>query len=162
MRNLCLLLATLVVLVLPARAGPDFSAADEKVGPVRLGMTASQLRTALGRPASQTSWVEEAATGKQVQDWRYPARGFAVTMSRDSSGETPQVERFTVKAPSKDATSRGIRIGDRADKVKKAYAGLLGSESTSSTLVVGSIYDGVLFTIRVGKVTEIFVGAAAE
>lgn len=162
----CLLLALLGLLVLlgprPAVAGPPMTAADENVGPVSLWMPAAEVRKALGPPASRGTWVTEAASGQQVQEWRYPARGLTITMSRASEEEAAQVDRFRVRAPSRDATSRGIRIGDPAEKVRKAYAGLLSSESTSSSLVVGSVYDGVIFTLERGRVTEIFVGAAAE
>ena len=161
-----LLLALLALLTFlgpgPASAGPPRTAADETVGPVSLWMPAAEVQKALGAPASRGNWVTEAASGQQVQEWRYPARGLTLTMARASAQEAPQVDRFRVRAPSRDATSRGIRIGDPAEKVRKAYAGLLGPESTATSLVVGSLYDGVIFTLERGRVTEIFVGAAAE
>lgn len=150
--------------LLPSLADPPpFSAASEKVGPLKLGMPGAQVQAAFGKPQSQGAWIDEAATGLQVQEWKYPARGVFVTVSRENASATPRVERFRVTRPSGHATSKGVKVGDTAAKVKAAYGKLVSAEESSgSALVVGSIYDGVIFTLKGGKVTEIFVGAAAE
>lgn len=142
---------------------PAFSAATEKVGPLKLGMTGAQVQAAFGKPHSQGAWIDEAATGLQVQEWRYPARGVFVTVSREDASGTPTVERFRVTRPCGHATSKGIKVGDGAAKVKAAYGKQVSAEDSSArSLVVGSVYDGVIFSLKDGKVSEIFVGAAAE
>lgn len=160
-----LLLSTLLALfcLLPALAdAPEFSASSEKVGPLKLGMPGAQVQKALGKPQKQGAWIDEAATGLQVQKWDYPSRGVFVTVSRENTSSAPVVERFTVTRPCGFATLKGVKIGDTAAKVKAAYGKLVSSESGSDCLVVGTVYDGVIFTVKNGKVTEIFVGAAAE
>jgi hypothetical protein len=164
MRHLPSLLLVLLVLVsAPARAGSTFSASDERLGKLGVGLAASQVKAALGAPASKGSWIDEPATGLAIQEWDYPALGITVTMSREEPGGAVTVSRFFVEAPCRLATSRGIRIGDPGDKVRRAYKGLLNREDSGpESLVVGSVYDGVVFTLKAGKVTRIFVGAAAE
>ena len=46
----------------------------------------------------------------------------------------------------------------------KAYAAEINREESDlpETVVVGSIYGGVVFTMKNGKVVSIFIGAAAE
>ena len=165
MRPLAFLLLALLALLapLPGRAEAEFSSFDEEVGGIRLGLTAAEVKAVLGAPASKAEWVVEEATGMEVQEWSFPARGFTLLMAREDAQDPSHLDRFWVEAPCREATSQGIRLGDGAQKVRKAYAGLLDpEESTADLLVVGSVYDGVLFTLEGGKVTRIFVGAAAE
>ncbi len=158
-----LLLVLLVLVSVPARAESTFSASDERLGRLGLGLEASEVKAALGAPASKGPWSDEPATGLTIQEWDYPALGISVTMSREEPGGAVTVNRFFVEAPCRLATSRGIRIGDPGDEVRRAYKGLLSQEdSDPESLVVGSVYDGVIFTLEAGKVTRIFVGAAAE
>ena len=62
------------------------------------------------------------------------------------------------------ATARGIKIGSTEAAVKKAYAKERDKEQTKAgeSFTAGSIYDGVIFTFKDGKVSQIFIGAAAE
>ena len=158
-----LLLALLLLVSVPARAESSFSASEERVGKLRLGLAAAEVKAALGAPASKGSWIDEPATGMAIQEWEYPALGVTVTMSREEPGGAVTVGRFFVEAPCRLATSRGIRIGDSAAKVRQAYKGLFSQEDSGpESLVVGSVYGGVIFTLEAGRVTRIFVGAAAE
>lgn len=156
MRLLCLLL----LLAVPVLAG-EFSSRSEKLGPLSLGMTSAQVVKAVGKPASYGRWVTEAATGLQVQVWPY--RGMELTMAREGPGGAVTLDRLRVEAPCSFATSRGVRVGDPESKVRQAYAGLVDAEASGPDgLVVGSVYDGILFRLEGGKVTGIFLGAAAE
>ena len=48
--------------------------------------------------------------------------------------------------------------------MKAAYADAIDPESGAEdeSIVAGSVYGGVIFSMRDGKVEEIFIGAAAE
>ena len=79
-----------------------------------------------------------------------------------------RLRRFTggwwPSAPCTLATKAGIKIGSAAAAVAKAYAHHLDKENppTAGHLVVGTIYGGIIFDFDKGKVTSIFIGAAAE
>jgi hypothetical protein len=135
----------------------------QKVGNLKLGLDSSQLASLLGAPSKQSKQVEEAATGLTVRDQSYTKQGLVVTLSREAKATVWRVERFTVSAPCPWKTPQGIGIGSSDQDVRKAYSQLLDKEGQSPTqLVVGSIYDGVIFRLKNGKVESIFVGAAAE
>lgn len=71
-----------------------------------------------------------------------------------------------VFAPSTRRTKRGIGIGDTAEMVMKAYSDALApnqeSEPSEETIVAGSLYGGLAFTLEDGIVTEMFLGAMSE
>lgn len=161
MRNLTR--ALFCLLTAAALAAPMKVVDAQKVGNLKLGLDSSQLASLLGAPSKQGKPIEEAATGLTVRDQSYPKQGLVVTVSREGKATVWRVERFTVTAPCTWKTPQGIGIGSSDQEVRKAYSQLLDKEGQSATqLVVGSIYDGVIFHLKNGKVESIFVGAAAE
>jgi len=62
------------------------------------------------------------------------------------------------------ATRRGIKIGDTVAAVRKAYGDVEDKSRGQSrdSFVAGSLYGGVIFDLKDGKVTQIFIGASAE
>ena len=72
--------------------------------------------------------------------------------------------RPTVPAPSTLKTLRGIGIGSAEKDVTSAYGELRDDEMSvaGESFVAGSVYGGVIFDFRDGKVSRIFLGAAAE
>ena len=71
---------------------------------------------------------------------------------------------LSAESPCKLATSRGIKIGSTEAEVTKAYRDVRNAEQSiaGQTFVAGSIYGGAIFTIKAGKIVQIFIGAAAE
>ena len=131
--------------------------------PIKLDQRASEVLKILGKPTSQNKAVFEQATALTVQDWRYPSLGIQVKMASDEPKGKQKVVAITISGPCKFTTDKGIGLGDRADQVKSAYSGKIDKEtSNAETIVVGSVYDGIIFQIEKGKVTRIFWGAAAE
>ena len=153
---LCLLTAT-------ALATPMKVTDAQKVGNLRLGLESSQLVPMLGKPSKEGKPIEEGATGLTVKDQTFGKQGVVVTLSREKKARVWRVERFVVSAPCAWKTPQGIGIGSTDQEVRKVYSQLLDGESQSpAQLVVGTIYDGVIFHMKNGKVESIFVGAAAE
>lgn len=153
---LLLLLGTMVV------AEPLNLEQVQQLGRLRLGLTESELAE-LGPPRTIGKPVVEGATGLTVQRRSYPSKGLTITWSREKDADAWRVERFTAVPPNSWKTPQGIGLGSPAEKVRSTYASLLDPESSgSSQLVVGSIYGGIVFSIKKGKVSRIFVGAAAE
>ncbi|MBS2037802.1 hypothetical protein JST97_22650 [bacterium] len=146
-----------------ALAAPLKLADTQKVGELKLGLDSSQVASMLGKPAKESKAIEEGATGLTVKDQSFPKRGLVVTLSREGKATVWRVERFRVSAPCAWKTPQGIGIGSSQQEVRKAYQELLDKESESAEqMVVGSIYGGIIFHFKNGKVDSIFVGAAAE
>ena len=70
---------------------------------------------------------------------------------------------ITASAPCTFATRKGIKIGDAESRARKAYTENVDRESSDPrTLVVGSVYDGIIFNFTEGKVSGIFFGASGK
>ena len=144
--------------------GTDAFPAEERLGGLRLGLSARQLTALLGQPESQGRDVEWAATGDWVQSWHYPKQGLRLDMASTSQGGEKAVLSITATPPCPLATARGIRLGSTAAEVTQAYGDVQDREQSEPdrSFVAGSVYGGVIFTFTDGKVSQIFIGAAAE
>ena len=104
------------------------------------------------------------ADGAYHQQWVYADCGITLGMVSEKKGARKSIESITVVSPSDLGTKSGIRIGSTEQEVMKAYASHWNKEdsSPSKTFVAGSVYGGLMFDFDAGKVSRIFVGAAAE
>lgn len=154
--------ALLLLLAAPVVCEEPFTSQNESLGPLSLGMQSTLARRILGSPEVSGQVVLEAATGLYVQEWRYPDKGLQLTFGSEEQSAPATLQRIQAGAPCDLRTSRNIGLGDSAADIKKAYHGLLDDSCSEELLVVGTIYDGVMFTIKEGRVVEIFIGAGAE
>ncbi len=138
---------------------------SEQLGALKLDMAMNKVKlpTGCGKPVKEKEIVW-GADGAWHQDWVYKSCGLTLGLWRDHQKAAQTVFSLSIKSPSQLKTKRGIGIGSTAQAVLKAYAKEYNAEESQKnlTIVVGSIYGGVIFTLRQGKVTEIFMGAAAE
>lgn len=137
----------------------------ESLGKLRLGLPEKDVVKLLGPPAKRGALVLQEADGNYVQDWHYPGKGINLVMSaahKKSGAKTVAI--IIASAPCTFATKKGIKIGDAESAARKAYAAHADRESGSEpgSFVVGSIYGGIIFNFKDGKVSRIFFGAAAE
>jgi hypothetical protein len=170
MKILTILIGTLVLNMFDAsNCRADETATEamlsaERLGGLRLGLPEKDVLKLLGSPATRGELVFQEADGNYVQDWHYPDKGIELLMSageKKSGGKT--IANFTASAPCTFATRKGIKIGDAESAARKAYTEHVDRESSDpGTLVVGSIYGGIIFNFTEGKVSSIFFGAAAE
>ncbi len=117
----------------------------------------------IGNPEKKGEDVYLGATGTYAQTWGYPYLGISLEMESESQGEDKIVRSITIIKPCKLTTSQGISIGSDAKTVKEKYQKFIDKSNTDENgIVVGSIYDGAIFTLKDGTVSEIFIGAAAE
>lgn len=137
---------------------------NEALGEIKLGQKAEELTALIGKPDRKGKDVEWEAIGEWVQEWRFKSQGLTLNMASESKGGAKTVLSISAEAPSKLATKRGIHIGSTIAEVTKAYAKVHDKEQSvpGETFVAGSIYGGVIFTFTGGKVSQIFIGAAAE
>ena len=136
----------------------------EKIGNLKQGLNEEKVLKMLAKPEKQSDVIFEAATGLYVKDWDYPKKGIHLKMSSGKKEGKFVIDAILIKHPCKLKTLKGIGIGSRYEDVKKAYSGFsFDKEHTSDDMIiVGSIYGGLFFSFKNGKVTEIFMGAGAE
>ena len=160
----------LLLTVLHTSATPTFAqeqediSATEALGKLKLGQKAAAVIKELGEPASKGENQLWGATGEWVQEWHYPDKGLSLQMASEKEKGAKTLLSMTATEKCTLATSEKIKIGSTEAEVRKAYAKLENKEEgkPGETLVAGSIYGGVIFTFKKGKVVQIFIGAAAE
>jgi hypothetical protein len=161
--RLSLLLALVFTVGAAGAHDSDDLSVREKLGDVRLYAPAGVVKKVLGTPARKGKLVFQGADGAFVQRWEYPAQGLVVEMAAASRKGPQKVASIDAKSPCALRTTRGIGIGSTAAEVARAYgAERNAEESTEERFVAGSIYGGVLFGLKDGRVETIFIGAAAE
>ena len=155
-----------IVPAFPAQAADDPEAflKSEQLGGLKLYMPEKAVLKLLGNPKEKGTLVFQEADGEWVQDWEYPAAGLSITMGAKKKGGAKTIANITATAPCTLATKAGIKIGSPAAEVVKAYKSHLDKENppTAKHIVAGSVYGGIMFDLEKGKVTRIFIGAAAE
>jgi hypothetical protein len=145
-------------------AGNEFPYEKEEVGKLHLGLSENAVKQII--PGQPSRGPEElwGADGQYHQAWQYPAAGITLGMVSEKKGGPKSVERITVTSPSTLATSKGIRIGSTEAEVNAAYGRYRNAEDSKQFggLIAGSVFGGVMFNFEQGKVSRIFIGAAAE
>ncbi len=137
---------------------------SEPFGKLVLGQRSDALVKLLGDPGSKGKDTLWEAIGEWVQDWNYPASGLKLGMASAKKNGAKTLLSITATKACTLATARGIKIGSAEAAVRKAYAKEEDKDASHAgkAFVAGSVYGGVIFTFKDGKVTEIFIGAAAE
>jgi hypothetical protein len=136
---------------------------NETIGNLAVGISESELLTLLGEAEQKSTAKVWAADGNEHQSWFYPSKGIDIDMVERRDG-MPVVGRVTIVSPCTLKTKRGIGIGSTAQEVQIAYKDEINPESIreNSSLVAGTVYGGIIFSLKDGVVSRIFSGAAAE
>lgn len=143
----------------------QFDTSKELLGGLRLGLPEKDVAGSIScNQPKKSKEVYEAATGEYVQEWKYPKCGVELKMGSERKKGPKVVESITITHPSTLVTSRGIHIGSTDGEVMNAYGRYRDKEESKKgkQFVAGSIYDGMIFDFKDGKVVSIFLGAAAE
>lgn len=138
--------------------------AEEKLFVLDDAETEKDVLKHLGKPEKKSKAELWGADGLIHQQWFYKKKGIAVDFVKEDKSGPGEAYSVSISAPSAKKTSRGIGIGSAQQEVLKAYAAEINREESDlpETVVAGSIYGGVVFTMKNGKVVSIFIGAAAE
>lgn len=158
------LMLLFAVLVSPMLHAEERDVSHEPFGKLALGQSAESLRKVLGEPEGKGKDTMWEAIGEWVQDWKFPKQGLTIAMSSEKKGGTKTVFSITADTGCSLLTARGIKIGSPEDAVWKAYAKEKDKEQSrrGDAFVAGSLYGGIIFSFKDGKVSQIFIGAAAE
>lgn len=150
----------------PAAANPQ-GASDllktETLGGLTLGSTESAVIAALGRPAKAREERWEA-DGAYHQDWHYPNKGATIGMVSAKAKGAKAVDSILATAGCTMTTRRGIGLGSTEKDVIAAYRDSYSKEESTpgESVVIGSTYGGLVLTLENGRVSRLFIGAAAE
>jgi hypothetical protein len=136
----------------------------ERIGALRIGLSEGEVTKRIHcilKRGPEELW---GADGAYHQKWEYVGCGITLGMVSEKKGTPKLVESISLVNPAILRTKRGIRIGSTAQEVMKAYKSQWNREDskTFGCFVAGSIYGGVLFNFENGKVSRIYLGAAAE
>ena len=137
----------------------------ESFGPVKIGQPASETLKALGEPDEKTVATEWGADGLLHEDWTWISHGIKINLSSEKTNISGSMAVFSINAsatcPFK--TKSGIGIGNSYEDIVAAYPRDINKdESSKEQVTIGSVYGGIIFTLQQNKVTNIFLGAAAE
>jgi len=134
----------------------------ESLGKLKLELGTTKIKELFGEPEEKTKSEIWEVDGEYRQDWKYPTKGIELTLKGEFDS-TRTVEMITIKKPCELKTKKLIGIGSEYEKVRIAYKDKIDkSASNTETLVVGSIYGGLIFNFEDKKVKSIFIGASAE
>lgn len=137
---------------------------EESIGGLRVGSPEKEVLKAIACKVQRGREQLEGATGDYVEDWKFPGCGVTLGMGSERKGGKKSVRSIAVTSPCAFQTKLGIRIGSTEAEVIQAYGRFRDEEWTKKgeSFVAGSVYGGLIFTLTGGKVTKIFLGAAAE
>ncbi len=135
----------------------------EGIGSLRIGLSEAKVKQIINcnlkREPEQFSQVD----GAYHQKWKYADCGIVLVMVSDRQNASKSIYSISTSSPSRLSTNRGIRIGSTKTAVIKAYKSEWNrGDGESESFVAGSIYGGLIFQFENGKVSQIFLGAAAE
>ncbi len=163
-RRLFILGIFAAAVLVPAHAAEEFLSEREALGGIKIGQKAAEITAHAGEPDNKGKDTEWEAIGEWVQEWDFKTQGLTLNMASATQGGVKAVLSIAAEAPCKLATVRGIHIGSTMAEVARAYGDVHDKEMSvpGETFVAGSVYGGVIFTFTDGKVSQIFIGAAAE
>lgn len=137
---------------------------SESIGTLKIGQNrAEALKAFVSKPIFGK--IEEwGADGYFHQKATSLTEGLEISFVSESRNSKQAVESITIKLPCTFKTKLGIGIGSAYSDVAKAYRPHVDSEFTKpgKVLVAGSVYGGLSFLFRSGKVSQVFIGASAE
>jgi len=136
---------------------------NESIGTLKIGQSLNEVQTILGEPVSKTELENWGADGRYYSTYNY-SNGLSLNMgSDDSTFNGANISSITASGNCSLKTGKGIGIGSTFEETKNAYQSLTDQdESNDSILVAGSVYGGLIFNFKNGKVNRFFLGAAAE
>jgi hypothetical protein len=145
-------------------AADDFDLLKEKIGDLRINLpekvVTKSIPCRLTRGAIKYSHVD----GQYHQTWKYSDCGISLDMASGKKGGSKSITSIELSYPGILQTKLGIRIGSTEQEVHKAYGRYMDKDSSrpGENFVAGSVFGGLMFSFKNGRVSGIFLGAAAE
>ena len=143
---------------------------DEKIAGLGIGDSAKSAIAVFGVPAGVDEESSNEVDGGFTRQWTFSG-GITLRIwteksekNTDAQIEKGSVEFITINSPSQAKTKYGIGIGATRAQVLRAYGTCIVDveQNDTSNVLAGSVYGGILFSMRDDKVESIDVGAMAE
>jgi hypothetical protein len=136
----------------------------EKIGALRLEMKEAQIKQVLPKAPARSAEKLWGADGQYHSKWTYAAQGLTLGMVAEKKGGAKSLESIGCSARCTLKSARGIGIGSTLADVQKVYAAEFNKEESTlpGHFVAGTIYGGLIFNFKAGKVSAMYLGAAAE
>lgn len=135
---------------------------NESIGKIKYGLSLPEVIKIYGKPNKETKSIIWGSDGEHHQTVKYLNEGIELDVIGDP-GTQKKVNMITITKPSELKTLKNIGIGSDYNDVENAYKDQISTDfSNDTSIVVGSIYGGLIFTLKSNKVESIFMGAAAE
>jgi hypothetical protein len=137
---------------------------EEQIGALRIDLPEQEVKKTIHCALKRGPEKLWGADGAYHQTWKYAGCGITLGMVSEKKGAPKSIESITLVSPSNLSTKRVIRIGSTEQEVMDAYKPYWNKEDSKSfnIFVAGSVYGGLMFNFQNGKVSRIFLGAAAE
>ena len=134
----------------------------EGIGPLKLALSADETVKILGNPETKSKASVWPADGLEHQEWIYKQKGLRLDMITE--GGKQEIGNMTAAAPCKFKTKRGVGVGTHTQTVMNAYKAEvnLSASDSSQSLIIGTVYKGIVLSIKDGRVSSIFFGSSAE
>jgi len=130
---------------------------------LKLGLKQEIIIEMLGEPEEKGENEYWGAIGTYNQAWKYKTVGIELIMESEDENGLKTVASILLFEPCTLKTSKGFGIGADKDEIYSEYSEQIDkSFSSELSIVVGSVYGGIIFYLTDSKVNKIFVGAAAE
>lgn len=136
---------------------------NDNIGFMKMGTGDKEVVATLGKADEKNKITVWGADGKYHQSWIYKSKGIELDLIGDEGKQI--LNMIIIKAPCKYETARNIKIGSTREAVLVAYKEEVDTSegtSKSSSVVVGSVFGGIIFGFTDDKVSNIFLGASTE
>ena len=128
-----------------------------------MGSPDSKVIEKYGQPEKKSKAIFWGATGDWHTEYEWPSKGIKIDLEGASENATTwKISYITVRTPFTGKTDKGIVIGSDASEVTKAYGKATKSTKDRVGYVEGDCCTQVFFTLKNGKVEEIWVGPTPE
>ncbi len=136
----------------------------ERIGPLRIGQPAVEAERRIDCPLQRGPVQRWGADNDYHRSWEALTCGLTLDLIAAEPAGPWTLNTITLTRPSVWKTGRGIGLGSTEAEVLAAYGHDRNPEEsqTGHTFVAGTVYGGLMFTFRAGRVEQIFLGAAAE
>ncbi len=138
---------------------------EQDVGGVHIGMRGDVVIERVGSGLRREEAQYAEADGAYHQTWTWPGLGLSIDMMADSASPSPrawEVGTIHVRAPSRLRTRAGVGIGSTVADLELVYGSCKSPDAGTDQLLVGNVYEGLLFELRDDRVVAFHVGAFAE
>jgi hypothetical protein len=140
---------------------------NESAGFLKNGLLDTKVLELLGKPEEKSKVQMMGYDGENHQTWYYKAKGIELDLIGNTNAQ--KVNTITISSPCAFKTKRNIGLGSTKKEVLNAYKNEIDLSGVNpetnlepGRLVAGTIYGGVIFSVKNDRVDSIFIGAAAE